>query len=600
MSPNTYSLLDDAGGRFAIDAVTGSVGVANGLLLDHESATQHSITVRALSSDGSSSVITLQISVVNVNEAPSGSDQTATGLEDQPLVLNGSQFGFSDVDAGDQLAAVRIDSLPAGGQLLLNGGPVVAGQLVSSAAIMAGQLAWLPALNGFGNGLDQLQFTVMDSGGLLATSPSLLVFNILPVNDAPTAFNASVSVAEDSSTTGQATGVDVDNPSLEWSWSLVTGSSQGGNVVLQSDGSFLYTPAANFNGTDSFQVRLNDGQGGTSVATITVNVTPVNDQPVAMTDLFAMVQGTSLSDFAGVLVNDADPDGDPLVAMLLQGPAHGTLTIQSNGSFVYVPTAGYFGPDSFLYLVSDGQISSAPALVSIEVFGGPGPIGGGGDPGDDDPADETGEDTDDSDDDGSTESETGSGSGGDGEFAGGTPAVMRELLERIARQGDGADSLARIAGNLKNLVTLRKLQGLAQSTAASIDEAGLLALAEWLADAGRRGDGAASQLEIPVWKGGPRLVISLDRLWEQIGAISRAADPEALLFSASPLAMGAGGVTMAAAVSYLLWYLRGGVLMATFLSQIPTWRMIDPLPVLESFNDRKREVKDDMQSFFGQ
>jgi hypothetical protein len=174
------------------------------------------------------------------------------------------------------------------------------------------------------------------------------------------------------------------------------------------------------------------------------------------------------------------------------------------------------------------------------------------------------------------------------------------LLEQIGRRSDGADALAQAAGNLKSIASLRRLQGSGQAGAAEVDEARLLGLAERLVHEGHRARGIATMLELPVWKNGPRLVISLDRLWEQIGAIHDSARTEALSYTASPLAFGAGGMTMAAAVTYLLWYLRGGVLMATLLSQIPTWRMIDPLPVLESFNDRKREIKDDMQSFFGQ
>ena len=62
---------------------------------------------------------------------------------------------------------------------------------------------------------------------------------------------------------------------------------------------------------------------------------------------------------AGVLGNDADPDGDPLTAVLVSGPSHGTLTLNANGSFTYTPNANFNGTDSFTYRASDGTLDLA-------------------------------------------------------------------------------------------------------------------------------------------------------------------------------------------------------------------------------------------------
>jgi hypothetical protein len=67
----------------------------------------------------------------------------------------------------------------------------------------------------------------------------------------------------------------------------------------------------------------------------------------------------------GVLANDSDPDGDPLTAVLVTGPAHGTLTLDADGSFNYTPAAGYSGPDSFTYRAGDGQLESGVATVRL-------------------------------------------------------------------------------------------------------------------------------------------------------------------------------------------------------------------------------------------
>ena len=69
----------------------------------------------------------------------------------------------------------------------------------------------------------------------------------------------------------------------------------------------------------------------------------------------------------GVLGNDSDPDGDPLTAVLVTGPSHGSLTLNANGSFSYTPAANFAGSDSFTYRASDGTVSSSPATVTITV-----------------------------------------------------------------------------------------------------------------------------------------------------------------------------------------------------------------------------------------
>ena len=97
-------------------------------------------------------------------------------------------------------------------------------------------------------------------------------------------------------------------------------------------------------------------------------MTAVNDAPVAVNDSYSTNEDTPLTVNApGVLGNDTDVDGDSLTAVLVTGPTHGTLTLNSNGSFTYTPTANYNGPDSFTYRVSDGSALSNIATVSLTV-----------------------------------------------------------------------------------------------------------------------------------------------------------------------------------------------------------------------------------------
>src|SRR5204862_966462 len=102
--------------------------------------------------------------------------------------------------------------------------------------------------------------------------------------------------------------------------------------------------------TDSFAYTVADSAGATSTATVTVTITGVNDAPVANADSYATNEDTDLVVLAaGILVNDTDTDGDSLTAAVLHGPAHGTVTVNANGSFMYHPDANFNGSDAFTY-----------------------------------------------------------------------------------------------------------------------------------------------------------------------------------------------------------------------------------------------------------
>lgn len=131
-----------------------------------------------------------------------------------------------------------------------------------------------------------------------------------------------------------------------------------GALNLRADGSFTYTPQPLFHGTDSFVFGLSDGYLSTTGA-VTITVTPVNHAPIARDNYYPLTTNPLVVGSAnGVLANDSDPDGDPITASLAQAPAHGVVTVQADGSFTYTANAGYTGPDSFLYRVSDGQTNS--------------------------------------------------------------------------------------------------------------------------------------------------------------------------------------------------------------------------------------------------
>src|SRR5439155_17138214 len=137
---------------------------------------------------------------------------------------------------------------------------------------------------------------------------------------------------------------------------LVSGPAHG-TLTLNADGSLVYMPALNFNGTDSFTYKASDGQAQSGAATVTITVTPTNDAPVsANDDSYTTPEDTQLTVIApGVLANDSDVDLDPLSAVLVSSPSHGTLTLNGDGSLVYMPASNFNGIDTFTYEASDGQ-----------------------------------------------------------------------------------------------------------------------------------------------------------------------------------------------------------------------------------------------------
>jgi VCBS repeat-containing protein len=149
----------------------------------------------------------------------------------------------------------------------------------------------------------------------------------------------------------------------------VVAGPQHGTLSLDADGTFVYTPNRDFVGTDTFTYRVNDGHSDSNIATVTINLTAVNDAPGVNPERYVTAQNKSLivSAGSGVLSNDTDAEGDSFSATLVTGPSKGQLTLGADGSFTYIPNSGYFGPDSFTYQASDGKQTSEATKVSLFV-----------------------------------------------------------------------------------------------------------------------------------------------------------------------------------------------------------------------------------------
>jgi hypothetical protein len=162
-----------------------------------------------------------------------------------------------------------------------------------------------------------------------------------------------------------------DSGSLGSTLTAVLVSSPGsGELTLNEDGSFSYTPASGFSGQVSFTYKAMDGTLEGVATTVTIDVLPgeTNTPPVAVDDTYeAQSDATLTIGDNGILANDSDVDGDALEAVIVDAPTNGLVTLNADGSFSYEPLAGFTGTDSFTYQATDGADSSNLATVTINV-----------------------------------------------------------------------------------------------------------------------------------------------------------------------------------------------------------------------------------------
>ncbi|MCA9135963.1 MAG: tandem-95 repeat protein [Planctomycetales bacterium] len=204
--------------------------------------------------------------------------------------------------------------------------------------------------------------------GIDTSLPQTFNITIVNANNAPIAADDIYSVDQDTTLdVSAASGVltnDTDADLDPLSAGLVSLPTNG-SITLNSDGSFTYTPTPGFAGTDSFSYVANDGVLGSNPATVTITVNETLFPPVASDDVFAGSEDTALS--GNVLVNDTDANGDVLTAAIVDSPVNGTVTLNADGSFTYVPFANQSGGDSFTYVANDGTSNSGIATVSITI-----------------------------------------------------------------------------------------------------------------------------------------------------------------------------------------------------------------------------------------
>lgn len=289
-----------------------------------------SFTTNDGTEDSELAVISLTVNAVN--DEPTGANQALTTNEDTALLLT-----LSSVDVDDDTLSYMVTE-PANGSLTGT----------------APNLTYQPNPD-FAGG-DAFTYSVGD--GQLVSDLYDVTITVEAVNDAPIAEGQSLITEEDTTIAVTLVGSDVDGDTL--SFAIIDGPANG--LLAGGAPSLSYTPNADFNGIDQLTFKVNDSELDSELAVVAIEVTPVNDAPVADAQTLSVQQGSDLP----ITLTASDVDGDVLGYAIVQPPQHGTLT-GVLPDVTYTPASDYSGVDSFVFEVDDQNGGLDDALVSINV-----------------------------------------------------------------------------------------------------------------------------------------------------------------------------------------------------------------------------------------
>jgi len=340
--PLTYTIVDAPahGTITAFDAATGEFTY----LGDPDYYGTDSFTFEADDGQYASNTATVTITINPVNDAPVADDSAFATNEDNSHV---GMLTATDVDSGALLYAIVAG--PADGA-------------ITFFDPTTGAFIYQPGSDY--NGADSFSFRATD--GLADSNVATVSITVTAVNDAPTANDDALTVEEDGFRAAAVTGADVDTGDV-LTYGVVTGPAHGTITAFDAaTGEFIYQGDPDYNGTDSFTFKVNDGAADSNVATVSIAVTAVNDAPTATGDAVTIDEDGL---HAGVLMAADIDAADTLTYVIVTGPAHGTIAAfdAATGDFVYEPDADYNGTDGFTFLANDGTADSNLATVTITV-----------------------------------------------------------------------------------------------------------------------------------------------------------------------------------------------------------------------------------------
>jgi len=280
-----------------------------------------------------SELATVTVAIQPVNLAPEAASQNLTTDEDQPIGLR-----LAGTDPDGDLLTFRVVANPQKGKL----------------SGVAPNLIYSP--NPDVSGVDSFTFRAND--GTLESPETSVRIAIKSVNDAPAVRDFSVTTAEHVPVKVELLGSDADGDKL--TYSVVSMPMHGQLTGSGSD--WVYVSEWGFSGTDRFTYKANDGFTDSSVRTVTIQVPPFNRTPVAGAFSVATDEDTAIL----LKLMGLDPEGSNLTYTVVRQPSNGVLSGEG-AARQYVPNQDFNGTDRFTYRVSDGELESGLATVTIRV-----------------------------------------------------------------------------------------------------------------------------------------------------------------------------------------------------------------------------------------
>ncbi len=311
---------------------------------------------------------TATVTIVDVNNSPVANDNSVSTNEDVAVVIPSINTNDTDVDGTVIVGTIDLDPTTPGQQTTFTNA-----QGTWTLNTLTGDITFTPVLNY--NGTVSIPYTIEDNSGAISNQ-ALITITVIPVNDSPVVDNDVNATTEDNSTVGgdltDAGDSDPEGTTLVVNTTPVSGPSNG-SIIINSDGTYTYTPNSNFNGTDIITVTICD-QGLPLPAvcvtqTLTITVSPVNDSPSQGNEFTSTTEDNGTAVITNVTANNIDPDGTTTsVTVIVSTSGGGTVTNNGNGTISYVPAANFNGVDTIIYTVCDQGLPLPAICLNDTLF----------------------------------------------------------------------------------------------------------------------------------------------------------------------------------------------------------------------------------------
>ena len=289
-----------------------------------------------------------------VDNQPIAVADSATTSEDVAVVVNAADLLNNDNLGDTPTTITTVETTSA------NGGTIVDNT--------DDTYSYTPAA-GF-TGQDTFNYTITDIDGDASTAT--VTIDVNPANEQPVAVVDSVRTSEDVALTLNVTDL-LSNDDLGDTPTTITtietASVNGGTIADNADGTYTYTPAAGFIGTDTFSYTITDTDGDTSTATVTIDITAANSQPLAAADSATTDVDTAIVITETNLLSNDELGDTPTTITTVETTSANGGTIVDNGdtTYTYTPAAGFIGTDTFSYTITDTDGDTSSAVVAVEV-----------------------------------------------------------------------------------------------------------------------------------------------------------------------------------------------------------------------------------------